>query len=94
MLWLGGTTFHGTPALRISVSGWSTRDADADRSVDAILAAVDAVRTQRVSSQLALGVDGHLGHRDRVVRQVAGVAWRRDDPIDHVEALGDLPKSV
>ena len=55
VLWLGGTTFHGTPALRISVSGWSTRDADADRSVDAILAAVDAVRTQRVSSQLASG---------------------------------------
>jgi glutamate/tyrosine decarboxylase-like PLP-dependent enzyme len=50
VLWLGGTTFHGPPALRISVSGWSTRDADADRSVDAILAAVDAVRTQRVSS--------------------------------------------
>jgi glutamate/tyrosine decarboxylase-like PLP-dependent enzyme len=44
VLWLGGTTFHGTPALRISVSGWNTREADADRSADAILAAVDAVR--------------------------------------------------
>jgi glutamate/tyrosine decarboxylase-like PLP-dependent enzyme len=44
VLWLGGTTFHGTPALRISVSGWNTRDDDADRSADAILAAVDAVR--------------------------------------------------
>jgi glutamate/tyrosine decarboxylase-like PLP-dependent enzyme len=45
VLWLGGTTFHGTPALRISVSGWNTREADADRSADAILAAVDAVRS-------------------------------------------------
>jgi hypothetical protein len=26
------------------VSGWNTREADADRSADAILAAVDAVR--------------------------------------------------
>ena len=47
VLWLGGTTFHGTPALRISVSGWNTREADTDRSVDAILAAVDAVRAER-----------------------------------------------
>jgi len=47
VLWLGGTTFHGTPALRISVSGWNTREADADRSADAILAAVDAVRADR-----------------------------------------------
>jgi glutamate/tyrosine decarboxylase-like PLP-dependent enzyme len=47
VLWLGSTTFHGTPALRISVSGWSTRDADADRSVDAIVAAVEAVGAER-----------------------------------------------
>jgi glutamate/tyrosine decarboxylase-like PLP-dependent enzyme len=50
VLWLGGTTFHGTPALRISVSGWNTREDDADRSADAILAAVDAVRRARVVS--------------------------------------------
>jgi glutamate/tyrosine decarboxylase-like PLP-dependent enzyme len=50
VLWLGGTTFHGTPALRISVSGWNTREADADRSADAILAAVDAVRADRRAS--------------------------------------------
>lgn len=47
VLWLGGTTFHGTPALRISVSGWNTREDDADRSADAILAAVAAVRADR-----------------------------------------------
>ena len=50
VLWLGGTTFHGTPALRISVSGWNTREDDADRSADAILAAVDAVRADRGTS--------------------------------------------
>jgi glutamate/tyrosine decarboxylase-like PLP-dependent enzyme len=35
--WLGGTTWHGMAAMRISVSNWSTTDADADLSVDAIL---------------------------------------------------------
>ena len=35
--WLGGTTWHGMAAMRISVSNWSTTDADADLSVAAIL---------------------------------------------------------
>ena len=35
--WMGGTTWHGMAAMRISVSNWSTTEADADRSVDAIL---------------------------------------------------------
>jgi glutamate/tyrosine decarboxylase-like PLP-dependent enzyme len=35
--WLGGTTWHGLAAMRISVSNWSTTDQDADRSVQAIL---------------------------------------------------------
>ena len=47
VLWLGATRFHGTPALRISVSGWNTSDEDADRSVAAIIAAVEAVREGR-----------------------------------------------
>jgi hypothetical protein len=34
---MGGTTWHGSAAMRISVSNWSTTEADADRSVDAIL---------------------------------------------------------
>lgn len=38
--WLGGTTWHGVHAMRISVSNWSTTDADIDRSADAILRAV------------------------------------------------------
>ena len=37
--WLGGTTWQGRRAMRISVSGWNTTEADADRSVRAILAA-------------------------------------------------------
>jgi glutamate/tyrosine decarboxylase-like PLP-dependent enzyme len=35
--WLGGTTWHGIAAMRISVSNWSTTEADADLSVEAIL---------------------------------------------------------
>jgi len=38
-LWLGGTTWHDLAAMRISVSNWSTTEADVDRSVAAILAA-------------------------------------------------------
>jgi glutamate/tyrosine decarboxylase-like PLP-dependent enzyme len=37
--WLGGTTWHGMAAMRISVSNWSTTDADIERSAAAILAA-------------------------------------------------------
>jgi glutamate/tyrosine decarboxylase-like PLP-dependent enzyme len=44
--WLGGTTWHGRGAMRISVSNWSTREADADRSVEAILRAHRATATQ------------------------------------------------
>jgi glutamate/tyrosine decarboxylase-like PLP-dependent enzyme len=39
--WLGGTRWHGRAAMRISVSGWATTEEDADRSVDAILRAID-----------------------------------------------------
>ncbi len=37
--WLGGTTWHGVAAMRISVSNWSTTEADVDLSVAAILRA-------------------------------------------------------
>jgi glutamate/tyrosine decarboxylase-like PLP-dependent enzyme len=37
--WLGGTTWRGRAAMRVSVSGWATTPADVDRSVGAILAA-------------------------------------------------------
>jgi glutamate/tyrosine decarboxylase-like PLP-dependent enzyme len=38
--WMGGTTWKGMAAMRISVSSWSTTEADADRTVDAILRCV------------------------------------------------------
>jgi glutamate/tyrosine decarboxylase-like PLP-dependent enzyme len=37
--WLSGTTWHGMAAMRVSVSNWSTTEADIDRSADAILRA-------------------------------------------------------
>ncbi|MGH2454678.1 MAG: pyridoxal phosphate-dependent decarboxylase family protein [Candidatus Limnocylindria bacterium] len=40
--WMGGTTWHGVAAMRISVSNWSTTEADADTSVQAVLRAAAA----------------------------------------------------
>jgi aromatic-L-amino-acid decarboxylase len=40
---MGGTSWQGQGAMRISVSNWSTTDADADASVQAILRAAAAV---------------------------------------------------
>ena len=36
--WLGGTTWAGRAAMRVSVSGWQTTTDDIERSADAILA--------------------------------------------------------
>jgi glutamate/tyrosine decarboxylase-like PLP-dependent enzyme len=44
-LWLGGTTWHGMAAMRISVSNWSTGDADVDQATAAILAAARTPRS-------------------------------------------------
>lgn len=41
--WLGGTTWRGRRLMRVSVSNWSTTEADVDRSVEAILAAAATV---------------------------------------------------
>jgi len=41
--WLGGTTWQGMAAMRISVSNWSTTEADADLSVAAIRRCAAAV---------------------------------------------------
>jgi glutamate/tyrosine decarboxylase-like PLP-dependent enzyme len=41
--WMGGTSWHGLGAMRISVSNWSTTEADADASVQAILRALAEV---------------------------------------------------
>jgi glutamate/tyrosine decarboxylase-like PLP-dependent enzyme len=37
--WAGSTRWHDQPAMRISVSGWRTTEADIDRSADAMLEA-------------------------------------------------------
>jgi glutamate/tyrosine decarboxylase-like PLP-dependent enzyme len=49
--WLGGTTWHGMAAMRISVSNWSTTEADADLSVEAILRCAAAVSSRAPSTQ-------------------------------------------
>jgi glutamate/tyrosine decarboxylase-like PLP-dependent enzyme len=38
--WMGATTWHGLRLMRISVSSWRTTEADVNRSVAAILAAM------------------------------------------------------
>ncbi len=43
--WLSGTTWHDMAAMRISVVNWSTTEADADRSVEAILRCFDRVQS-------------------------------------------------
>jgi glutamate/tyrosine decarboxylase-like PLP-dependent enzyme len=35
--WLGGTTWHGLHAMRISISNWCTTEEDIDKSAEAIL---------------------------------------------------------
>jgi glutamate/tyrosine decarboxylase-like PLP-dependent enzyme len=45
--WLGGTTWHGMAAMRISVSNWSTTESDADVSVAAIRRCAAAVAAGR-----------------------------------------------
>ena len=40
--WMGGTTWRGVAAMRVSISSWATTEADIDRTVEAILAAARA----------------------------------------------------
>ncbi|WP_181770490.1 pyridoxal phosphate-dependent decarboxylase family protein [Amycolatopsis pittospori] len=44
--WMGATTWHGRRLMRISVSAWSTTEADVDRSVAAIQAAWASVASR------------------------------------------------
>jgi glutamate/tyrosine decarboxylase-like PLP-dependent enzyme len=48
--WLGGTTWHGVAAMRISVSNWSTTEADGDLSVAAIRRCAEAVAARASST--------------------------------------------
>jgi glutamate/tyrosine decarboxylase-like PLP-dependent enzyme len=44
-IWLGGTTWHGVRAMRISVSNWMTTDAHADMGSAVIRRLADAIPT-------------------------------------------------
>ena len=54
--WLGGTTWHGMAAMRISVSNWSTTEADADLSVAAIRRCAEAVAATPVAATTSAAV--------------------------------------
>jgi glutamate/tyrosine decarboxylase-like PLP-dependent enzyme len=43
--WPSGSTFQGRAVMRISIVGWQTTTADAQRSAEAIIAAAEAVNT-------------------------------------------------
>ena len=43
--WLGGTSWQGMEAMRISVSNWSTTSEDVERSIEAILRAAAGARS-------------------------------------------------
>jgi glutamate/tyrosine decarboxylase-like PLP-dependent enzyme len=43
-MWAGATTFHSRAALRVSVSNWSSRDADIDAAGQAIIGCLRSVR--------------------------------------------------
>jgi glutamate/tyrosine decarboxylase-like PLP-dependent enzyme len=45
-MWAGGTTWRGRAAMRISVSNWSTTEADIDRSADAVVRCARAGRSE------------------------------------------------
>ena len=55
--WVGGTRWRGVAAMRVSVSNWSTTEADIDRSADAILAAA------RTECRLNRGMRGRADTR-------------------------------
>lgn len=42
--WLAGTTWRGTPAIRVSLSNWSTTEKDVHRSAEVIRGAIEAAR--------------------------------------------------
>lgn len=50
--WLGGTTYHGRGAIRISVSNWATTEEDGDRTVAAIERCLAVARAEAASRPL------------------------------------------
>jgi glutamate/tyrosine decarboxylase-like PLP-dependent enzyme len=55
--WLGGTVWHGVAAMRISVSNWTTTEADVDASVDAILRCSRETTAEPTGGEATRGVD-------------------------------------
>ncbi len=51
--WLGGTTWRGQSAMRVSVSSWRTTEEDIDRSAAAILRCAEAAASARASEAAA-----------------------------------------
>jgi glutamate/tyrosine decarboxylase-like PLP-dependent enzyme len=47
--WLGGTTWQGQDAMRISISSWRTTEEDIDRSADSIIRSHRAVNVERTA---------------------------------------------
>ncbi len=52
--WLGGTTWHGMSAVRVSVSGWRTTEDDIDRSAAAILRCYEAAAASATATASAI----------------------------------------
>ena len=48
-LWVGGTVWQGTTAMRISVSSWATTDDDITMSVEAIVRIARSVSSQTIT---------------------------------------------
>jgi hypothetical protein len=57
--WMSGTTLHGQAAMRISVSNWSSDEADVDRSIQAILRCARAAAGSRRGHKLPATSAGH-----------------------------------
>ena len=91
--WMGGTSWHGRRSMRISVSNWSTTEADVDLSVEAIrrlLAAALAAWCRRRRG--ATGAARRLRRGDRAGSAIAlaalGAAYEQLDEhnADRLEA--------
>ena len=50
--WLGGTTWNGVAAMRVSVSNWSTTEADIERLAAAILRCAHTARGQGTAASV------------------------------------------
>src|SRR5262249_3854602 len=75
--WLGGTRFMGREAMRISVSNWSTTEADIDLSAAAILRCARAEAAGAATSSAAAPPSSASPRRARGARNRRTAARRR-----------------